>query len=103
MPKKRCLFCPRTFEPYAPLARRQRVCGNRECRRRLKRQLEAERLRRRDAQWREKRNERVRAWAQAYPRYWRRYREEHPDYVWRDNSRRVCARRRSRGVSAKPE
>lgn len=103
MPRKRCLFCSRPFEPYAPLAWRQRVCGNRECRRRLKRQLEAEMLRRRDAQWREKRNERVRAWAQAYPRYWRRYREGHPDYVRRDNSRRVCARRRRRGVSAKPE
>lgn len=101
MAKKLCLFCPKIFEPYAPLARRQRVCGARECRRRLKRQLEAEILRRRGVRWRVGRNRWMRIWAKGYPDYWRRYREGHPAYVRRDNSRRVCARRR--GMSAKPE
>jgi len=82
MAKKLCLFCPAMFEPYAPLAKRQRVCEDPECRRRLKRMLEAALLRRRSAAW-------------------RRYRKGHRAYVRRDNSRRVCSRRR--GMSAKPE
>jgi hypothetical protein len=101
MAKKLCLFCPAMFEPYAPLAKRQRVCEDPECRRRLKRMLEAALLRRRSAEWRKERNKWVREWSKAYPDYWRRYRKGHLAYVRRDNSRRVCSRRR--GMSAKPE
>lgn len=100
---KRCLFCPEMFEPYPPLAKRQRVCRKQECRRLLKRLLEAEKLRRRSTAWRVGRNKWVREWAKAYPHYWRGYRKKHPGYVRRDNSRRVCARLGRQGMSAKPE
>lgn len=104
MAKKCCLFCRQLFNPYAPLAGRQRVCKSLECRRRLKRSLEAALLARRSASWREKRNRRVREWAKAYPRYWHHYRKMHPAYVARDGARRARAFRRRRwGCSAKPE
>ena len=37
----------------------------------------------------------VRAWAKAYPDYWKGYRKRNPDYVERDNKRRRGARRRA--------
>ena len=104
MPKKRCLFCRQLFKPYAPMAGRQRICRGAECRRKLKRLLEAAVLRRRSASKRKERTRWMRAWAKMYPRYWKHYRGTHPDYVRRDNARRVRAWRRVRwGCSAKPE
>lgn len=104
MGSKLCLFCRRQFEPYPPMAGRQRVCKDAECRRRLKRQLEAALLGRRPAAWRKERNVWMCEWAKAYPDYWQRYRDDHPAYVARDNARRARALRRQRwGCSAKPE
>jgi hypothetical protein len=104
MASKRCLFCRQLFEPYAPMAGRQRVCKSAECRRKLKRLLEAALLRRRPASWSKERNHWLREWAKTYPRYWQHYRRAHPAYVMRDNARRARALRRQRwGCSAKPE
>ena len=104
MTKKRCLFCPRRVEPYAPQARRQRVCKEEECRYKLKLALNRAWRRKRNAQWRQEVNRQVRVWAQTYPRYWRAYRKSHPRYVARDNARRARALRRQRwGCSAKDE
>lgn len=103
MGTKRCLFCRRRFELYAPQGERQVVCEQSKCRRKLKQARQRKWRRRRTAQWRQARNRSVRQWARAYPRYWRKYRGKHPAYVRRDNSRRVRARRCRRwGVSAKP-
>jgi hypothetical protein len=58
----------------------------------------------RDAKWREEVNRRLRAWAKAYPHYWRVYRRKNPRYAARDNKRRVRTLRRQRwGCSAKDE
>ena len=104
MASKLCLFCRQFFEPYAPMARRQRVCKRAECRRRLKRLLEAALLGRRRASWRQERRRWMREWAKNYPCYWQHYRKTHPPYVARDNARRARALRRQRwGCSAKPE
>ena len=104
MVKKRCLFCPRWFEPYAPLANRQRVCRRTKCRYKLKLLLNSSWKRSRNAQWRGRVNRRLRGWAKAYPRYWRHVRKTHPGYVALDNARRVRAMRRQRwGCSAKDE
>lgn len=43
----------------------------------------------------EARRAKVRAWANAYPNYWRGYRTGHPWYVARDKLRRVEGRRRA--------
>ncbi len=101
---KRCLFCRDWFEPYLPMAARQRVCKSAECRRELKRLLEAALLARRSGAWRSERNRWVREWAKAFPHYWRHYRKTHRRYVRLDNARRARALRRQRwGCSAKPE
>lgn len=104
MAKKRCLFCREWFDVYIPMAERQRICKDPECRLLLKRLLERAELRRRGRAWRDKRNRRVRIWARYWPHYWRGYRKRQPRYVARDNQRRARALRRQRwGCSAKPE
>ncbi len=94
--KKRCLFCREWFEPYAPMAGRQRTCKSAECRRKLKRLLEAALQRRRPASWSMEHKRWFREWAKTYPCYWQRYRKTHPEYVARDNARRVRSLRRQR-------
>jgi hypothetical protein len=104
MAKKRCLFCPRWFEPYAPLATRQLVCRRAGCRYKLKLLLNRAWKGRRNAQWRKDVNRRLRAWAKEYPYYWQCYRKKHLAYVARDNARRARRSRRQRwGCSAKDE
>lgn len=101
--KERCDYCGHWFEPD-PCAVRvvqgvrrvtQRTCGRAECRRerglqnlRRSRKLHPSR----GAKYAPK----VRAWAKAYPDYWRRYRATHPEYVLRDNARRAGAARSAR-------
>jgi hypothetical protein len=41
----------------------------------------------------------IRAWAKAYPDYWRHYRAAHPDYRQRESRRTAAKRRRARGVA----
>lgn len=96
MVSKVCLFCRQRFEPYAPMAGRQRICKGAECRRKLKRLLAAALLGRRSAAWRKERNRWVREWAKAYPGYWCQYRKAHRAYVARDNARRARSMRRWR-------
>lgn len=104
MAKRQCLFCGRLFKPYLPLAVRQRTCRRVACRSDLKKMLNRAWKRRRTLRLREDANRRQRDWAREYPHYWRGYRREHPDYVARDNQRRVRAVRQERwGCSAKEE
>ena len=78
-----------------PRARVQQCCDRAECQRARKRQN----LRR----WRSLHPEhgnryaaKQRAWAKAYPNYWRVYRAGHRNYVVRDNLRRVESRRHAK-------
>jgi hypothetical protein len=92
MARKLCLFCREWFEPYAPQAKRQKICGRTACRRKLKRTLDRA-WRRRDPRWREgllkKRREGRRI-------YMRRYRAEHPAYRAREAASMRARRARAR-------
>lgn len=95
MPKKRCLFCRRWFEPYIPMADIQRVCKASECRRQFKRMLDRA-WRRRDPQWSKERRARCRT---VWRVYMRRYRSGHPKYRAREAARMERGRaRRKTGV-----
>ncbi len=92
--QKRCPFCGRMFERDAR-ARVQKCCGRAECHRARKRQnLKRWRVLHPDHATRYEGKER--AWAKAYPDYWRSYRAAHPEYTACDNQRRVHARRRAK-------
>ena len=91
---KRCPYCGRYYR-QDPRARVQECCGRAECQRARKRRN----LRR----WRSLHADhgiryagKKRAWAKAYPDYWRFYRAGHPDYVARDNLWRAESRRRTK-------
>lgn len=92
--RKRCPYCGRLFQQDRR-ARVQKCCGRPDCQRARKRQN----LRR----WRSlhsghagRYQAKERAWAKAYPDYWREYRTRHPEYVARDGQRRAAAQKRSR-------
>lgn len=96
--RRRCEYCGRWYAPDPRTAGQQKACPRPECR--------LARRRRKQRRWRAlnpgcERGQRVtrKVWAKAYPDYYRQYRATHPDYVARDNRRRVEARRRAK-VSA---
>ncbi len=92
MARKLCLFCGQWFEPYAPQAKRQLICGLTACRRRLKRTLDRA-WRRRDPGWREALLDKRRAGRRVYMR---RYRADHPAYRAREAARLRARRARAR-------
>lgn len=92
---KKCRYCGRRFMPDARVGKRQKRCFLEECRC-------AENCRK-ARKWiaghpkeKAERKVKARAWAYAYPHYWRHYRKAHPEYVRRDNARRAEALRKSR-------
>lgn len=94
MAQQRCPYCGCFFSPDCH-AGVQKCCGEVDCRRARKRGN----LR----HWRSLHPEsgdryaaKERAWAKAYPDYWRSYRRNNPEYVARDNQRRVESRKRAR-------
>jgi len=85
--KKRCSICGRWYRPDPRTRGHQVSCGQASCRK--------ERKRRANKSWQIRhpgydtsRQAKKRDWAQAYPDYWRQYREKHPAYAARDNKRR---------------
>lgn len=91
--KKRCQFCGRWYEPDPRTARFQKACTNESCRK--------ERIRQKNQKWSAKypdcntyrdRCVKIRRWA-ASTQYWKRYRATHPEYVRKDNKRRVLSRK----------
>jgi len=90
-----CRICGRFFMPDRRTGARQKVCGRAGC------QLERKRMKLRS--WRARHVGHVavhqgkqKAWAKAFPHYWRWYRRGHADYRRRDNLRRARALRRRR-------
>ena len=85
MAKRYCAACGQQFNP-CPQVRAQRFCSDPKCQRERRRRKQAERREMNgsakisDAQY-------FRDWAAKNPEYWKRYREEHPDYVEKNRNR----------------
>lgn len=94
MKQKRCPYCGRWYRPN-PRARIQRCCGDADCQKARKRQ-NLTRWRTLHPQHAQRYAPKQRAWAKGYPNYWQIHRRSHPDYVARDNRRRVEGRRRAK-------
>lgn len=97
-----CLICEEIFVADPRTRRLQKVCGKDLCRR--------ERKRLANRAWRSKnpgygagRGRKMRAWAKAYPGYWRGYRAEHPAYAGRNRDQTRERMRASRLVFAKQD
>ena len=95
MSEKRCPYCARHYEPYARAVERQKHCGLSECRRKHKRARDRA-WRRKDAEWREARQVKVREWARER-QYWQRWRSKHPEYRSRESLR--MKRKRAEAVA----
>jgi hypothetical protein len=98
IPKKRCEYCSRWFEPYPPKQDLQRFCSRRACQRERHRQA-CLAFYRDDPHCDDERREKIRAWAQRYPDYWRKYREAHGGYRQRERRRMRVKRRRAGNVA----
>ena len=96
--KKRCQFCGCWYKPDPRTARFQKTCSKETCRKARERQKNRN-WTARNPDYQSCRSAKVRAWAVG-SNYWKRYRASHPEYVRRDNRRRVLSRKRHK-VSAK--
>lgn len=95
--RKHCSFCGRLLEPN-PRAQVQKCCGRPECQRVRKRQnLKRWRVLHPEHSTRYEGKER--AWAKAFPDYWRSYRAGHLDYREREKRRMALKRRRQKRVA----
>lgn len=98
MSEKRCPYCARHYEPYARAVERQKHCGALACQRKHKRARDRA-WRRKDAEWRQARQVKVREWARER-QYWQRWRSKHPEYRRREALR---MRRKRAATVAKQE
>jgi ferric-dicitrate binding protein FerR (iron transport regulator) len=94
---KRCPYCGRQFR-RDPRARVQKCCGRADCRRARKRQ-NLKRWRSLHPEHDQRYAAKERAWAKAFPDYWRRYRAERSDYRERERRRMKLKRRRQKRVA----
>lgn len=84
MPKK-CKACGRNFQPDARVADEQKYCSDAECQR--KRRQEWQQVKRRDdPHYRENDARQIEEWGARNPDYWKRYRQENPDYATRNRN-----------------
>ena len=102
MKRRRCLKCKEWFTPRRRARKiQQRHCSKTDCQEQRKAENKKDWWRR-NPDYDQSRKAKIQDWAKAYPDYWRRYRASHPEYVRKDNRRRVLSRQKSR-VSAKQD
>lgn len=92
MAARRCAACGCAFEPRRNVPH-QRYCSKPACQRVRRRRWQRHKLKT-DADYRANQAAARRRWAERHGGYWRRYREEHPDYA---EGNRVRQRERNRG------
>jgi hypothetical protein len=90
IPKKRCRHCGGWFNPYPPKRGIQTYCSRRACQRERHRQA-CRAFYRDDPHCDDRRRAKIRDWARKRG-YWRWYRQTHPGYRARDNTRRRLSR-----------
>ena len=92
-PKKRCSICGRWYRPDKRTRQHQTCCSKASCKKKRKARANKS-WRTRHHGYDESRRLKKRDWAQKNDDYWRRYRQEHPEYRARDNRRRQASRDR---------
>lgn len=85
--KRRCKFCHQWFLPDCRTCRKQYCCSTETCQKKRK-SLTDKNWFLRHPSYEKSRTSKKRAWAWCYPFYWKKWRKEHPEYVYRDNRRR---------------
>jgi hypothetical protein len=94
---KRCAACNQSFRQH-PQVRNQSYCSAPECQRERRRRSQ-QKKRRDDPDYRDNDSRNNKDWAAKSPDYWKRYREDHPDYA--DRNRRLQQIRNQKQREAK--
>lgn len=84
MENKCCAACGQPFRPH-PQVPNQSYCSNAECQRERRRRWQQQK-RRDDSDYRDNDNRANKAWAAENPEYWKRYRDENPNYAERNRN-----------------
>lgn len=98
--KRRCEFCHKWYLPNPRTYLIQRCCTKPECHK--KRKAGADKAWRNKNQGYDKgkgRRKKIRSWARSYPDYWQKYRQEHPEYVKKDNKRRHTSHKKEKNAA----
>jgi len=96
--KRRCEFCHEWFSPDPRTVKFQRSCTKPDCRKKRSR-ASVRQWWKQNPGYNKGRSPKVRAWAKAYPNYWRKYRQEHPDYVKKERRRRRSAHKKAKNAA----
>lgn len=96
--KKRCEYCHEWYTPHPRTARFQCSCAKPDCHK--KRSTSAvRRWWERNPGYNKGRGPKIKAWAKAYPDYWRKYRKKHPDYAKKERGRRRSAHQKVKNAA----
>lgn len=100
MAQKRCPYCGDVFEPKPHVAAIQKSCGKKRCKAKRKADAQAHWLNlSKNSDYFKGEYRRTRLWLEDHPGYLDDYRDDHPEYVRKDNEgrrqRRIRARRRA--------
>jgi len=80
--KIRCAHCHRLFHPN-PRVKNQRYCGRKVCQRARKNLWQRQKLAN-DPDYQANQRDCQKNWQKQHPHYWRKYRDQHPDYCERN-------------------
>ena len=94
-----CRHCGEAFVA-CPRVKNQQYCGNPECQRVRKREWHRRKMA--DPDYQDNQKEAQRAWRAQNPRYWRKYRQEHPQAVVRNRLKQRDRNRIARPLSIPP-
>ena len=97
-PKRRCSMCGRWYRPDTRTKKHQTCCGKTSCRKKRKARTNKS-WRTRHPGYDKSRRLKKRDWAQKNGNYWRRYRQEHPEYRAQEKQRMQASRDRAKNVA----
>ena len=94
--KRRCRHCGCLFEVCGKVKKHE-YCKKKKCRKARKRRWQKEKMQR-DAQYRNDQKQAQKDWMAKNPDYWKRYRDNHPEYTRRNKK---AQRLRNRAILKK--
>ncbi|MDD5247555.1 MAG: hypothetical protein PHY45_01120 [Rhodocyclaceae bacterium] len=96
MGNKRCTACHRVFHP-CPQVPEQSFCSALECQRERRRRWQ-QKKRRDDPAYRDNDSRYGKDWSAKNPEYWKRYREDHPNYTDRNRRQQQSRNQKQRAL-----
>ena len=87
--RETCCICSTSFLPHRKVGKRQKTCGNPVCQR-IRKETNNTQWRLNNPDYGKNDYARVKACLEKNPGYLKRYRQDHPEYVWKNREAQKC-------------